>query len=1416
MRRTGLFLFLCLSFLNRSFSQLTGTKNIPGDYATLQAAITALNTSGVGAGGVIFNVVAGNPQTAPAGGYVIGGTGSAILSGGGVTSSTKTVRIQGNSNSITAFSPQAAGNVNDAIIKLIGADWITITGFTIQENGGNTVTVEASNTMTEWGIALLHVSVTDGAQNNTIQGNTITMDRTYLNSFGVYSNARHSASAINTAENPTTTDGANSNNKIYANTISNVNYPIYFNGSGSSGTMDTGNDIGGSVSSDGNTLTNWGNGLVQSAFINAPAYMSGITVYHQNFENVSWNTLTSASVNQTSHIIGIARATPTGGPTASYTAQYSNNTITLTQASATANLYGIYTVGSTSGSLTISVTNNTIQNCSLTAASPSGSIYGIYNGVSCDAFLVTGNILKGFSGAGAGFFAAIDNAGFVFNTVTISNNQLGTAASGLFSMTGAMGNTYGIVNETSFSTTVINMNNNSLDKFSCASASLLVGIANLSSAGAVNMKNNQVGSLTGTWITCSAAQGGQIRGIYNGGTSAAAVIEISGNDITGINTPVSSGAQLFIWNNAIGASQTISNNTFTNIVSRSGGFIYFIRQSGAMASGASYTCNDNRIVGTYNKTLTGGQVFFMYADGGAVSGSTVTETGNNFSNVYLVGSPPLFGWCEQQGVSVTNGPTKTITGNTFSNITLEGGLAAVMYSWKGTNITCSNNTISNIKAPVTFGICVETISAAGTYTLNGNTISGLEATGAGNATAIIGGTQLTSVTVQNNIISNIKTSATNGTEAVGIDISGTSATFSGNTISDISSAGTGVSSGLILKGGGTALITNNQIHTLTNTASGTATSPRVHGLQIQSGTSVTAANNFIANLTAPSLGGADVLRGISVLSKAATTNYKLYYNSVYLNATSSATDFGTSAVFDSTSATATTAALDMIDNIFVNTSTPNGTGKTVAFRRSDATLNNYASTSNYNLYYSGTPGAAKLIFDDGTNSDQTITAFKARVSTRDVNSISAMPDFTSATDLHLVAALNCEIEGKGTPVSGYTADIDGSTRNATTPDIGADEFNGATAVTTLAGAVSTTVCNSRDISGATTFRTNTCSLIAKVQPSGASPVSGSVNTCVYIDPATMPTYNAEPYVQRHFDIEPVTNATTSTAKVTLYFTNAEFVTFNANNASWPDLPTVAGGGNSDPNRSNLRVTQYHGTANTSPSSPNQYTGTGELINPADADIVWNGNYWEVSFDVTGFSGFYVHTNLRWVLPVEVNYFKGSRQGSTHLLNWKLTCNSTPAVTVTLERSSSASGAFTPLYSVQATATRCNQPFDYADAQPMPGMNYYRVKMTDANGKITYTGIVALLNAVKGFDLVSIAPNPVVNDHLKLNATSAAAVKMELVVIDMQGRIVKRDAVNLGAGFSTTDIYLPELHSGTYSLYGITAEGRSSVLRFVKQ
>ena len=77
---TMLTAFALFGFVSQAAAaSATGTLNIPGDYATLAEAITALNAQGVGAGGVTLNLEAGNPQTAPAGGYVVGGTGSLVL-----------------------------------------------------------------------------------------------------------------------------------------------------------------------------------------------------------------------------------------------------------------------------------------------------------------------------------------------------------------------------------------------------------------------------------------------------------------------------------------------------------------------------------------------------------------------------------------------------------------------------------------------------------------------------------------------------------------------------------------------------------------------------------------------------------------------------------------------------------------------------------------------------------------------------------------------------------------------------------------------------------------------------------------------------------------------------------------------------------------------------------------------------------------------------------------------------------------------------------------------------------------------------------------------------------------------------------------------------------------------------------------
>lgn len=61
------------------------------------------------------------------------------------------------------------------------------------------------------------------------------------------------------------------------------------------------------------------------------------------------------------------------------------------------------------------------------------------------------------------------------------------------------------------------------------------------------------------------------------------------------------------------------------------------------------------------------------------------------------------------------------------------------------------------------------------------------------------------------------------------------------------------------------------------------------------------------------------------------------------------------------------------------------------------------------------------------------------------NGVSSNPQYLSATgtsttgDLHISTSNATEVESGGVNVSGITDDIDGNLRNATTPDIGADE-----------------------------------------------------------------------------------------------------------------------------------------------------------------------------------------------------------------------------------------------------------------------------------------------------------------------------------------------------------------------------------------
>ena len=163
------------------------------------------------------------------------------------------------------------------------------------------------------------------------------------------------------------------------------------------------------------------------------------------------------------------------------------------------------------------------------------------------------------------------------------------------------------------------------------------------------------------------------------------------------------------------------------------------------------------------------------------------------------------------------------------------------------------------------------------------------------------------------------------------------------------------------------------------------------------------ANNFIQ------VEGTSYANGIVLNS----SNYQdIYYNSV--NVTGTSTSSGRALY------TSSGGNLNLANNIFTNT----GGGYAYYIGTPSAIV-----TSNYNNFYA-----------TGTNlaywgSAQTNLTALQTASGMDANSISSDPGFESTTDLHI----NVSNDG-GTPLAEVTDDIDGEDRNASTPDMGADEF----------------------------------------------------------------------------------------------------------------------------------------------------------------------------------------------------------------------------------------------------------------------------------------------------------------------------------------------------------------------------------------
>lgn len=182
------------------------------------------------------------------------------------------------------------------------------------------------------------------------------------------------------------------------------------------------------------------------------------------------------------------------------------------------------------------------------------------------------------------------------------------------------------------------------------------------------------------------------------------------------------------------------------------------------------------------------------------------------------------------------------------------------------------------------------------------------------------------------------------------------------------------------------------------------------------------------------------------------------------------------------------------------------------------------------------------------------------------------------------------------------------------------------------------------------------------------------------------------------------------------------------------------------------------------------------------------------------------------VPITINYFKGEKIIIGNKLSWSLNCSSNSSQII-LQKSINAE-RFDDIYSVDASTINCFQPFAFADLQSQSTTNYYRLKLTDIDGRITYSGVVAIDNSNN--KIIDITLPALINDKIIFTATASQKNQITINITDVLGKLIKIKTINLSPGNNQIKIDCGTLAAGIYNIGCFSGNKQLHVSRFVKQ
>ena len=440
--------------------------------------------------------------------------------------------------------------------------------------------------------------------------------------------------------------------------------------------------------------------------------------------------------------------------------------------------------------------------------------------------------------------------------------------------------------------------------------------------------------------------------------------------------------------------------------------------------------------------------------------STLITSGDNnvVRNCILLGSAT--------GRNTAAATSTTGSEHTTYGILVGGGASTV-------SNTTAPNAITSVSTTVGTGI------TAANFTVTNNSINSCARGVAVNGSAV---TVVNALTITGNTIGSSTPADPTTVYSRGISVQGfNAAAISGNTFQNIgfyvSTACMGIGIGEVSTGCANAVIENNMVNTVENRNTGTY---GAYGINLAGGSNHTVRNNFVQGMNHDMSGGFafSTTFGVYGIRIGSGTGHNIYYNSVNI--------FGTR--FGTPNSTLLSAALAVVgtgqtgmtirNNVFSNTLTGGTTSVVAASIYLPSGTSAMNLTLNNNFYYDGTVAgqsgimqvsttysAANLytsanFIQGSTAPASNMRAYTSTLSAAGTNddaswASSAAAPFTSNTDLHInLSASNVsDLNARAAVIAGITTDIDGNVRDASTPDIGADEFTIANCSTADGGTI---------------------------------------------------------------------------------------------------------------------------------------------------------------------------------------------------------------------------------------------------------------------------------------------------------------------------------------------------------------------------